>query len=164
MKNYLFKYSKKNLTFILVRMLQYLKKKFKFYFCPQKFEKSTLKSCSEILRFFSSLLSWAAQTAETEEFLSQNVAYTPTVYKTGILPMRSVRTPLFNHSYFRLYLHPAKHVKWTFSPMAALTFWKGKIGCCKILTSSWPNSNSSNCSVVSGNTTSKVAVWESWVL
>ena len=32
---------------------------------------------------FSSLLFWAAQMAHTEEFLFKNVAYRPSVYKTG---------------------------------------------------------------------------------
>ena len=31
------------------------------------------------------LLSWAAQTAQTAEFTFKNVAYRPTVYRTGIL-------------------------------------------------------------------------------
>jgi hypothetical protein len=51
-----------------------------FFLCPQKVEKTTLKSCSEILKFLSALLPLAAQ---TEEFMFQNVAYRPTVYKTG---------------------------------------------------------------------------------
>ena len=51
---------------------------------PQKVEKITLKSCSEIL-FFSLLVPWAAQTAQTEEFMFQNVTYRPTVHKTGVL-------------------------------------------------------------------------------
>ena len=53
-------------------------------FCPQKVEKTTLKSCSEKLKStFFSLLPWAAQTAQTEEFMFQIVAYRPTVYRTG---------------------------------------------------------------------------------
>ena len=32
---------------------------------------------------FFSLLLWAAQTAQTEEFMFQNVAYRPAVYRTG---------------------------------------------------------------------------------
>ena len=60
------------------------KKKIKSFFCPQKVEKTTLKSCSEKLKStFFPLLPWAAQTAQTEEFKFQNVAYRPTVYKTG---------------------------------------------------------------------------------
>ena len=54
------------------------------FFCPQKVEKNTLKSCSEKLKStFFSLLPSAAQTAQTEEFMFQNVAYRPTVYRTG---------------------------------------------------------------------------------
>ena len=37
------------------------------YICPQKVEKTT----------------WAAETAQTEEFMLQNVAYRPTVHRTG---------------------------------------------------------------------------------
>ena len=32
------------------------------------------------------LLPWAAQIAQTEEFMFQNVAYRPSAYKTGVLP------------------------------------------------------------------------------
>ena len=60
-----------------VWMLQYLKQQLSF--CPQKVEKATLKSYSEIIRIFFSFLSWAVQ---TEEFMFQNVAYRPTVHKT----------------------------------------------------------------------------------
>ena len=35
---------------------------------------------------FFPLLPWAAKTAPTEEFVFQNVAYRPTVYRTGGLP------------------------------------------------------------------------------
>ena len=55
----------------------------KIFFCPQKVEKTTLKSCREKLKFtfFST-----AQMAQTEEFMFQNVAYRPTVYRTGPSP------------------------------------------------------------------------------
>ena len=56
-------------------------KEFSKLFWPQKVEKNTLKSCSEKLKstiFF--LTAWAAQMAQTEEFMFQNVAYRPTVY------------------------------------------------------------------------------------
>ena len=44
-------------------------KKLQKIFCPQKVEKTTLKSCSEKLKStFFSLLPWAAQ---TEEFMFQ---------------------------------------------------------------------------------------------
>ena len=48
--------------------------------------KSWKKHAQKSLRytpFFSSLLPWATQTAQTEEFMFQNMAYRPTVYKTG---------------------------------------------------------------------------------
>ena len=56
---------------------------FSWFFFPQKVEKTTLKSCSEKLKSTYFLLPWAAQTALTEEFMFQIVAYRPTVYKTG---------------------------------------------------------------------------------
>ena len=43
---------------------------------PQKLLRKT-----QIHFFF--LTAWAAQTAQTEEFMFQNVAYRPTVYRTG---------------------------------------------------------------------------------
>ena len=48
----------------------------------QKVDGTTLKSCSEVLNFFSPI---AAQMAQTEEFMFQNVAYKRTVYKTEAL-------------------------------------------------------------------------------
>ena len=51
--------------------------------CPQKVEKTTLKSCSEKLKStFFPLNASTAQMAQTEEFMFQNVAFRPTVYKT----------------------------------------------------------------------------------
>ena len=51
----------------------------------KKVEKIPLKVAQKyVLNFFSSLLPWAAQTAQTEEFMFQNVAYKPTEYKTGM--------------------------------------------------------------------------------
>ena len=52
--------------------------------CPQKVEKTTLKSRSESLFF---LTAWPAQTAQTEELMLQNVAYRPTIYRTGVLSL-----------------------------------------------------------------------------
>ena len=52
--------------------------------CPQKVEKTTLKSCSEKLKStFVPLTASTAQMAQTEEFVFQNVAYRPTLYRTG---------------------------------------------------------------------------------
>jgi hypothetical protein len=61
----------------------FLKKIF-FFFCTQKVEKTTLKSCSEKLNplFFPY---YQPEMAQTEEFMFQNVAYRPTVYRTGIV-------------------------------------------------------------------------------
>ena len=55
----------------LVRLLKNNFKNFKF-FCLQKVEKTTLKSCSSNPLF--SLTAVAAQMAQTEEFMFQNVA------------------------------------------------------------------------------------------
>ena len=64
---------------------------FKLFFCPQKVEKTTLKSCSEILKKISPI---AAQTTQTEEFIFQNVAYRATVYRTGaIASLKCVKIP-----------------------------------------------------------------------
>jgi hypothetical protein len=50
-------------------------------FCPQKVEKTTIKSCSENLKSTRfPLLLLAALMTQTEEFMVQNVAYRPTVY------------------------------------------------------------------------------------
>ena len=59
----------------LVRTLQC----FQFSFCPQKVEKTILKTQ---IHFFS-LTASSAQTVQTEEYMYQNVAYRPTVYRTG---------------------------------------------------------------------------------
>ena len=62
------------------------KKKIKFFFAHKKLKKITLKSCSENLKStFFPLLPRAAQMAQKEEFMFENVAYRPTVYRTGIL-------------------------------------------------------------------------------
>ena len=44
-------------------------------FCPQKVEKTTLKSCSEKLKSTFFLTALTVQMAQTEEFQFQNVAY-----------------------------------------------------------------------------------------
>ena len=71
-----------------MRMLKCFWKDFKV-FCPQKVEKTPSKvahNISNSLFFF--LTAWAAQTAQTEEFMLQNVAYWPTVYRTGDLGLK----------------------------------------------------------------------------
>ena len=63
--------------------------KFFFFFCPQKVEKTSLKSCSEKLKStFFSLTAWAAQTAQTEEVMFQNVALRTTAYRTVVRTFR----------------------------------------------------------------------------
>ena len=64
-------------------------KTFKFFFCSQKVEKPTLKSCSENSNPLFFLTASTAQKAQAEEFMFQNVAYRPTVYRTGDLSERS---------------------------------------------------------------------------
>jgi putative lipase involved disintegration of autophagic bodies len=54
------------------------------FFCPQKVEKNTIKRCSKKLKStFFFLTASTAQMAQTEELMFQNVAYRPTVYRTG---------------------------------------------------------------------------------
>ena len=58
--------------------------KIKIFFCPKKGEKNTLKVAQKNSNPLFFLTVWAAQTAQTEEFMFQNVAYRPTVYITGV--------------------------------------------------------------------------------
>ena len=55
--------------------------------CPQKVEKTTPKSCSEILQMFSPI---ADKTAQKEEFMFQNVAYRLTIYSTEGVPSGNI--------------------------------------------------------------------------
>ena len=50
-------------------------KEFLGFFFPQKVEKTNLKSCSGKLKSTFFLTALTAQTAQTEEFMFQNVAY-----------------------------------------------------------------------------------------
>ena len=67
----------------MLLLVQYTKKEEKkiFFNHPQKLLRKTQ------IHFFS-LLPWAQWAAQTEEFMFQNVAYRPTVYKTGILVVK----------------------------------------------------------------------------
>ena len=56
----------------------------KILFLPTKSWKNHPKSCLETLKSTFFLNAWATQTAQTEEFMFQNVAYKPTAYKTGV--------------------------------------------------------------------------------
>ena len=58
-----------------------------YFFYPTKSWKNPLKSCSEFLKSTFFLTALTAQTAQTEEFLFQNVAYWLTVYRTGVSTM-----------------------------------------------------------------------------
>ena len=53
----------------------------KYHFCPQKLKKRNSK-VAEKYSFFSPI---AAKTGQKEEFMFQNVAYRPTVYRTGYI-------------------------------------------------------------------------------
>ena len=82
------KKKRKNYNFtlcnFLVRTLQCFSF-FKYFFCPWKHEKNhpqKLLRKTQILFFF--LTASTAQMAKIEEFTFQNVAYRPTVYRTGI--------------------------------------------------------------------------------
>ena len=57
---------------------------FLFYFLPTKSWKNYPQ---KLLR--KTQIHWAAQTAQTEEFMFQNVAYRTTVYRTGALEMKN---------------------------------------------------------------------------
>ena len=59
-------------------------KKFKIFFALKKLKKSPSKVAQDNSNPLFSLTTWAAQTAQTEEFMFQNVAYRPTVYKLGL--------------------------------------------------------------------------------
>ena len=56
----------------------------KMFLLIKSVKKKPSKAAKKILELiFFSLLPWAAQTAQTEECVFQNVAFRPTVYKTG---------------------------------------------------------------------------------
>ena len=55
-------------------------KKLLIFFLPTK----SWKNHPQKLLRKTQIQPWAAQTAQTEEFMFQNVAYRPTVYRTGI--------------------------------------------------------------------------------
>ena len=64
----------------LVRTLQYFQTNFKFLAPTKSWKNHPQKLLRKNQIHLFSLLPWAAQ---TEEFMFQNVAYRPTVYKTG---------------------------------------------------------------------------------
>ena len=77
-KKILIFFVKEILCNFLVRTLQCLKKNFD--------HKKLKKPPSKVAQKYSNLFSpRVAQTTQTEEFMLQNVAYRPTVYKTGLL-------------------------------------------------------------------------------
>ena len=71
-------------------------KKIKLFFAHKKLKKPPSKIAQKNSNplFFPSAST--AQTAQTEEFIFQNVAYRPTVYRTGVIVKRfhKVTTPL----------------------------------------------------------------------
>ena len=90
-QNYFFRiFWKKNhfiLCNFLVRTLQYLKKNSKFFLPRKSWIKYTQKLLRKSHTHFFPLTAWAAQTVQTEKFMIQNVAYKPTVYRTGIFSL-----------------------------------------------------------------------------
>ena len=89
-------------------------------FLPMKIEKTiTLQSSYKNSNWFFSLLRWATQTTKTKEFMFQNLAHRPTVYKTGV-HTNFVDIDLF---YPLLILH-AKNVKlqWKFAKFLSNQF------------------------------------------
>ena len=73
---------KKENNFILCNFLVRTLQSFQKFFLPTKSWKKPSKVAKST---FFSLVPWAAQTAQTEEFMFQNVAYRPTIYRTGPL-------------------------------------------------------------------------------
>ena len=53
----------------------------------EKYHSKVGKQYSKVIFFV--LLPWTVQAAQTEEFMIQNVAYRPTVYKTGTITAQS---------------------------------------------------------------------------
>ena len=54
-----------------------------FFFVHKKLKQPPSKVAQKNSDPLFSLTAWAAQTAQTEEFMFQNVAFRPTVYRTG---------------------------------------------------------------------------------
>ena len=59
-------------------------KKIKGFFAHIKLKKPPSKLLRKTQIHFFFLTVWAAQTAQTDEFMFQNAAYRPTVYRTGV--------------------------------------------------------------------------------
>ena len=78
--------------------------------CPQKVEKTTLKSGSEILNILPHYSPEVPKWPKTEEFMFQNVAYWPTVYRTGIQTDAYLRSSLLGQNWTRF----KKHLKVTY--------------------------------------------------
>jgi hypothetical protein len=62
---------------------QYFQKNLIFFLPSKSWKNHPQKLLRKTQIHFFSLLPWAAQTAKTEEFMFQIVAYRPTVYRTG---------------------------------------------------------------------------------
>ena len=56
----------------------------KIFFAHKKLKKSLSKVAQKNSNPLFSLTALTAKTAQTEEFMFQNVAYRPTVYRTGV--------------------------------------------------------------------------------
>ena len=86
---------KKKINFILcnflVQTLQLFQKKIQFFFfADKKLKKPPSKVAQKKTQIhFFFLTASSAQMAQTEEFMFQNVAYRPTVYRTGASAFKS---------------------------------------------------------------------------
>ena len=67
-----------------MRALKYFLKNFNFFFDHKKLKKPPTKNAQKNSNPLFFLTARAAQTAQTEEFMFQNVVYRPTVYRTGM--------------------------------------------------------------------------------
>ena len=54
------------------------------FFTRQKLKKPPSNVAQKYSNLLFSLTAWAAQTAQTDKFMFQNVTYKPAVYRTGI--------------------------------------------------------------------------------
>ena len=71
-------------------------------FCPQKLKKPPSKVAQKNSNPLFFLTTLTAQTAQTEEFIFQNVAYRPTVYRTGVTAKEKSLGTYFNQENWML--------------------------------------------------------------
>ena len=85
---------KKKFDFILcnflVRTLQCFQKKFKIFLLTKSWKNHPQKLLRKTQIHFFFLTASSAQMAQTEEFMFQNLAYRPTVYRTGVISWNQI--------------------------------------------------------------------------